>query len=156
MATWYDRNRLDNTLTTSSPLHKLDALTKGHIKINGLHHWKYGMIMLLKHVDMMLKRNRTKRYKNDKMTSYNSFQQLTPTCTFATGINMSTCTLTWMQSTPSCRSWRTENVNIKIIIIRSTKTKIYHSQDAYMMLTCSSFQQLISLSSFAMKIKASR
>ena len=55
--TWqYDMTKTDdNTLTASSPLHKLDALTTGHTNIHGLHLCKYGIIMLLKHVDMMLK-----------------------------------------------------------------------------------------------------
>ena len=41
--------------TTSSLLYKLVIVTTGHIKIHELHHYKDGMKMLLKHVDMMLK-----------------------------------------------------------------------------------------------------
>ena len=42
--------------TSSSTLHKLVLVTTRHIKIHGLHHYKDGMNMILKHVDMMLKR----------------------------------------------------------------------------------------------------
>ena len=42
------------TLTASSPLHKLDALTTGHIKIHGLHPYKHGMKIILKQVDIMI------------------------------------------------------------------------------------------------------
>ena len=38
------------------PTFKLMLVTTGHIKIHGLHHYKDGMNMLLKHVDMMLKK----------------------------------------------------------------------------------------------------
>ena len=42
------------TVTASSPLHELDALTTGHIKIHGWHQCKDGMEMLKTHVDIML------------------------------------------------------------------------------------------------------
>ena len=42
--------------TSSSTLDKLVLVTKRHIKMHGLHHFKDGMNMLLKHIDMMLKR----------------------------------------------------------------------------------------------------
>ena len=47
--------------TSSSTLHKLVLVTTRHIKIHGLNHYKDGMIMLLKHVDMMLKRKSHKK-----------------------------------------------------------------------------------------------
>ena len=42
--------------TSSSILHKLVLVTTRHMKIHGLHYCKDGMNMLLKRVDMMLKR----------------------------------------------------------------------------------------------------
>ena len=52
---------IDKTLTASSPLHNLDALTTGDIEVHGLHPCKAGMIMLLKNIDMMLKRKSYKK-----------------------------------------------------------------------------------------------
>src|SRR4051812_47531583 len=48
--------KLHKSATASTLLHKLDALTTRHIRIHGLRHCKDGMHILLKLVDMMLKR----------------------------------------------------------------------------------------------------
>ena len=67
-------NKSQKSTTASRPLYKLVPLTTRHIMISGLHHSKDDMIVLLMHVDMMLKKNHTKIYEKDKSISYNKFQ----------------------------------------------------------------------------------
>ena len=64
----------DRKLTASSPLHQLDALTTGNIKIHGFKPCKDDINMLLKHVDITPIGCTHKMQKNDKSESYRSFQ----------------------------------------------------------------------------------